>query len=358
MKFRRTLIAISLLALAGCGGADEPARPSGQAAVGVVVGEVVYQAERSRVEAVGTARARSTADIFPENGGEVISVEAGAGDRVEAGATLVRLDDREERIAARLAEVSVAEAEQLLARYRRIEDSGAVSASQIDEARTALDAARLELEQAELALSQRTVRAPFAGHVGILDVDPGQRVTTQTALARLDDRSVLFVDFNAPEQVFGNVKSGEAVNATPFADAATVREARIVAVDTRIDATRRSFRIRTEIDNADDALRPGMSFSVGFDIMGQRQPTVPETAILWGSDGSYVWRVIDETAKRVPVTIVHRDEGSVLVRGDLPEGSLIITEGVHKVRDGQRVAIVGGLTEGLTVAGGVVTGTE
>lgn len=352
------MLAMTVLIAAGCSGGDQRARPSGQEAVGVVVGQVDYQAERSRVEAVGTARARSTADIFPQNGGEVVSVEAGAGDRVAAGATLVRLDDREEQIAARLAEVSVAEAEQLLARYRRIEGSGAVSASQIDEARTALDAARLELEQAELALSQRTVRAPFAGHVGILDVDPGQRVTTQTALARLDDRSVLFIDFNAPEQVFGNVKAGEAVNASPFADAATVREARIVAVDTRIDASRRSFRIRTQIDNADDALRPGMSFSVGFDILGRSRPAVPETAILWGSDGSYVWRVIDGTAKRVPVTIVNRDEGSVLVRGDLPAGSLIITEGVHKVRDGQRVAIVGGLPEGFTVAGDVVTGTE
>lgn len=350
-------MAAILLTVAGCG-ADEAARPSSPAAVGVVVGQVDYRAERSRVEAVGTARARSTADIYPENGGEVVAVEAAAGDRVEIGETLVRLDDREERIAARLAEVSVAEAEQLLARYRRIEDSGAVSASQIDEARTALDAARLELEQAELALSQRTVRAPFAGHVGILDVDAGQRVTTQTALARLDDRSVLFVDFNAPEQVFGQVKLGESVDATPFADAATIRAARIVAVDTRIDATRRSFRIRTEIDNADDALRPGMSFSVGFDILGQRRPAVPETAILWGSDGSYVWRVIDETAKRVPVTIVNRDEGSVLVRGDLPEGSLIITEGVHKVRDGQRVAIVGGPPRSTTGAGGVVMGTE
>lgn len=332
---RYVLIFFAFCGLAACGGEEQSV--GREETVGVIPHKVAYEPEETRVEAVGTARARASAIIYPETGGEVTEVLFETGDFVEAGAPLVRLDAREERLAVRLAEVAVKDARQLLSRYRRIEDTGAVSDSQIDEARTALDAAEIELEQAQLSLEQRTVAAPFEGYVGLTDIDPGARITSTTAITQLDDRRVLYVDFAAPEQVFGRVNSGDMVRAVSFADDGKAYEAEIMGVDSKINPTTRSFTIRTKIDNADDALRPGMSFRIHFAIKGNAYPAVPEASIVWGGDGAYVWGISDGKARRIPVTIVARKEGRVLVRGDIPEGSLVIAEGVQKVRDGAPV---------------------
>ncbi len=338
----RFLPAAALFLLsAACGQEDNTARDQSEAA-GIIPHQVTYDRERTRIEAVGTARARASALIYPETGGEVAEVLFRAGDFVEKGDPLLKLDSREEELAVRLARVAVTDAEQLLARYRRIEDTGAVSDSQIDEARTALDAAQIELEQAELALSQRTVVAPFQGYVGLSDIDPGARITSTTQITQLDDRRILFVDFDAPEQVFGRIATGDMVAAAPFAGEETSVEAKVAGIDSRVDPTSRSFVIRTEIDNGDDALRPGMSFRVNFDIAGNALPSVPEASIIWGSEGAYVWKVEDGVARRVSVSIVARREGLVLVDADLPENSIIVAEGVQKVREGAAVRFVNG----------------
>jgi RND family efflux transporter MFP subunit len=317
---------------AGCSGPDTGRQDTQAEPVAIVAHQVRHRPEETRVEVVGTARARAAATIYPESSGEVIDVMFRAGQFVREGAPLVRLESREEALAVKLAEVAVAEAEQLLARYRRIEGTGAISASQIDEGRTALDAARIQLEQAKVALSKRTVHAPFSGHTGLTDVDAGARITSTTPITQLDDRSSLYVDFSPPEQVFGRISAGDSVSVRPFADRALATEATILSVDSRIEPSRRTFVVRAEIDNDDDLLRPGMSFSVDFSIQGESFPAVPEAAILWGSDGAYVWGIEESGPKRIPINIVSREQGYVLVQGDIPDGSFIVAEGVQKVR--------------------------
>lgn len=329
--------------LCACGGEEPRGRPADDAPTRIVAREVAYEQDARTVEAVGTARARSSAILQPETGGEVEAVSFETGDLVEAGAALVQLEAEEERLAVELARVAAAEAAQLLERYRRIEDTGAVSDSAIDEAGTVLESARIELRRAELALARRTVRAPFAGHVGLTDIDPGARVTPTTEITQLDDRRVLYVDFPVPEEVYGQVGPGSAVEVVPFGGAAA-RTAEVIGLDSRIDAVSRSFTARAAIDNEDDRLRPGMSFRVRFDVPGGRYPAVPEAAIVWGSDGSYVWAVRDSAAARVPVTIVSRRQGTVLVDADLAEGAQVVAEGVQKVREGSAVEATGTVT--------------
>ncbi len=294
-----------------------------------------------RIEAVGTARARASVTIYAEAGGEVTEVLFEAGDFVEAGQPLLRLEDTRERLAVRLAEVSVRVAEQLLARYRRIENTGAVSDSQIDEARTTLESAKLQLEQAQENQDQRTVVAPFAGHVGLTTVDPGARITPTTVITQLDDREVLYIDFEAPEQAFQRLIIGTTVTATPFSAPDRSLEATVVYVASQIEPQRRTFTVRAELDNAEDIWRPGMSFEINVAFPGQTYPAVPEVAILWGSDGSYLWAIRDGEAQREPVAIVARREGTVLVDGALGEGDQVVVEGVQKVRQGSRVQAIG-----------------
>jgi hypothetical protein len=98
--------------------------------------------------------------------------------------------------------------------------------------------------------------------------------------------------------------------------------------------------MRAEIDNAADELRPGMSFRVGFDLLSDTRPVVPEAAISWGSDGAYVWVVREGRAVQEPVNLVQRRQGRVLVSAAVSAGELVVAEGVQRMREGAPVDII------------------
>ena len=310
--------------------------------VPVVAQEIRLLPEELEVEAIGSARAGTSAEIYPETAGRVTSVHFSAGDYVRAGEPLLRLDARQERLAVEAAQVNVREADQLLGRYRRIEDTGAISESQIEAGETALASARVALEQAQTALSDRVVRAPFSGHVGLTEIDPGDRVNDATPITQIDQRDTLYVDFAAPEAVFNTLRPGQVVQVTPFSDTSRTIDARVVATDNRVSQDSRDFIVRTAIPNKDDRLRPGMSFRVIVSRAGETRPVVPEEAIVWGGEGSHIFVIRDDKAVRIPVTITSRREGSVFVDGALRGTDRVIVEGVQKVRDGQDIRIVRG----------------
>ena len=332
-------LSVAVLALLGtaCGEAEsEPERE----AVPVVAQEIRVLPEELEIEAIGSARAATSAEIFAETEGRVTNVLFTAGDFVRSGQPLIRLDARQERLAVEAAQVDVREADQLLGRYRRIEDTGAISESQIEAGETALASARVALEQARTALSDRVVRAPFSGHVGLTEIDPGDRVNDTTPITQIDQRGTLYVDFPAPEAVFNALRPGQVVQVTPFSDPSRAIDARVVATDTRISQDSRDFIVRTAIPNDGDRLRPGMSFRVTFNRAGEARPVVPEEAIVWGGEGSHLFVIREGQAVRIPVTITSRREGSVFVDGAIRRADRVIVEGVQKVRDGQDIRIV------------------
>ena len=137
---KRSLGLLGAILLASCaseeeGRSDEP--------IPVVAETVQFLPDQTEVEAIGTARAMTSAEIYPESAGRVTRVMFSAGDFVRSGQPLLQLDERQERLAVDAARVQVLEAEQLLGRYRRIEDTGAISESQIEAGETALASARL-----------------------------------------------------------------------------------------------------------------------------------------------------------------------------------------------------------------------
>ena len=310
--------------------------------VPVVAEDIRVLPETLEIEAIGSARAAVSAEIYPETAGRVTRVLFEAGDFVRDGAPLLQLDARAERLAVEAARVQVREADQLLSRYRRIEDTGALSASQIEAGETALASARVALQQAQTDLADRTVRAPFSGHVGLTEIDPGDRVNDATPIAQIDQRGTLYVDFPAPEAVFNALSPGQVVQVTPFSDGSRTIDARVVTTDSRISQDSRDFIVRAAIPNEGDRLRPGMSFRVVFERQGEPRPVVPEQAIVWGGEGSHVFVVRDRKAVRVPVTITARREGLVFVDGAIRRGDRVIVEGVQKVRDRQDIRLVSG----------------
>ena len=344
----------AVISLAACQGGESEDAPQARApqTVNIVPHQIGFELDTIRVEAVGTARARASATIQAEVSGEVTAITFTAGERVEEGEVLVRLESRAERLAVDQANVSKADAQRLIDRYNSVSTPGVIAGNELDRAEAAYDAAEIDLSIAQDALDDRTIRAPFSGYVGLTDIDPGARITPDTVITRLDDRDVLYVDFPVPEQTFGRIKAGDVFEVEPFSNPDATYQAEVLTVDSAIDTQTRAYVVRTAIDNSDDSLRPGMSFRIGFELPGQSYPAVPEASIVWGGDGAFVWAVRDGKTARVPVTIVNRQEGFVLVRSDrLTEGSWIVEQGVQKVRQGTEVEMPATSGDTTPVAG-------
>jgi RND family efflux transporter MFP subunit len=340
-RFEIAVAAVTLVFLSACSKAPEPAGNAARAvrAVPVIAEPIAFQHARTEIEAVGTSRAVLSADLYPAASGEVVAVSMEPGQLVKQGDVLVQLDSREETLAVKLARLKLEDAERLYDRYSRSASSGAVLPTTLDAARTAVELARVELASAEIALADRSIRAVFEGHVGSTDVDPGDRIGPDSLVTTLDDRSALLVSFEIPEQFIGELSVGDVVRLETWSAAMSAVMGEIVDIGSRIDPRSRSFVARARVANDNDALRPGMSFRVRAGVTGPRYAAIAETGVQWGADGAYAWAVVDGTATRVPLQVVQRRDGLVLVEGDFEEGLLVVIEGTQSVRDGSLVEI-------------------
>lgn len=231
--------------------------------------------------------------------------------------------------------MTVEAAQQKLKRLENLRSS--TSTADLQDAQTALKAAELALRNAELTLRRRDITAPYSGVVGIISVNPGDYVTTSTAIARIDDRSEILVDYWVPERFAVSVKVGGEVSATAVARPGETFTGTVQAIDNRIDQESRTLRVRARIANPDDVLRAGMSFQVAMRFAGDLYPSVDPLSLQWSADGSYIWRVKGDKVERVPVHIVQRNPDKVLVKAELAEGDVVVTEGVQTLRQGGAV---------------------
>ena len=303
----------------------------------VLVETLELARDRVVVRAVGTGDALQSAAIHPSVSGEVIKVRFKAEQRVRKGAVLVRLDDVHQRLAVRLTRVALLKAKRDAARLEKLASSGNVSRIRLDTARTELEAASVRLAQAKADLAHRTIVAPFDGIIGMTEISVGDRVTDETMIATLDDRSTILVDFNLSEKYAARIRVGDAVAVRPSTTPERRIEGAIFDMGSRIDATSRTLRVRARIPNPDDAIRPGTSFEVELAFTGRRYPIVREVAVLWSRDGAYLWRANTKKAEKVFVKLVRRDGGRILVDGPLTAGDLVVVEGVQGLRAGQKL---------------------
>jgi RND family efflux transporter MFP subunit len=337
-SFTASLLAVSVALLLGaCSDSPTPARPAASPAVAVIVEPIRFEQAQTRVEAVGTSRANLSAELYPASSGEVVAVNFEPGQLVQQGDVLVQLDSREEALAVELGRIKLEDATRLYERYLRSADSGAVLPTTLDAARSAVETARLELEQAKIALEDRAIEAMFDGYVGITDIDPGDRVGPDTVITTLDDRSSLLVSFEVPEAYIGQLEVGETIRLETWSAAIPAVNGDIVDIGSRIDPRNRTFLARARVDNANDLLRPGMSFRVSAAVEGERFAVVPETAVMWGAEGAYVWSIVDGKATRAAVEVVQRREGRVLIDGDLNASGIVVVEGTQRMRNGVAV---------------------
>lgn len=306
---------------------------SGRAAPLVVVEPAGEETINNRLTAIGSARALSTVSVTPYSSGYMNELFVKAGDAIKAGDPIAILDNETETIAVNKAQIALKDAESTRQRIARLRSTNTATVVQEVEADLALSNAKLALDDAQLALSRRTVRAPITGIVGILPVNAGNYVTAQTSIARIDDRSKVLIDIWVPERFAPQIKVGQPLTAESTAFPGVTDKGEINAVDNMLDEASRTLHVRAEINNEQDRLRAGMSFSVTVLFPGNSYPSVDPLAIQWGADGSYVWRVEEGVAKKVSARIVQRNSTNILIDGAVKEGDMIVTQGLQTVRD-------------------------
>lgn len=324
-------------AAAGAGAAAGGPRPVAVEAIAVRIGKV-----QVTLSAVGTLRADEQVTISPEIEGRIAEIGFEEGKPVDKDRVLFRLDDvilKAEASQAR-AELSLAEANFERADTLLRQRSG--TERQRDEARYVLDKARANVELAASRLDKATVRAPFAGVVGLRAIGLGEYVTRGETIVTLQRIDPLKVDFRLPETDLGSVAVGQGLRISVDALPGKAFDGKIYAIDPQVDVNGRALQLRADVPNPAGALRPGLFARVELIAAARDQAMlVPESAIIAQGRDRFVYVVKDGKALRARVETGWRRPGEVEILGGIGKDDIIVTSGHQRLRDGAAVEIIG-----------------
>ena len=293
------------------------------------------------VQAIGTAQARESIIITPKVADTIRVIRFDSGDRVRSGQVLVEMASVEQLASVAEARAANDAAQEELRRFQELYDRGFASQARIDAVRAAADAAQARLNAGGSRAADRTIRAPFAGVVGLRTASPGQYTRPGDQIGTLDDLSQIKLDFDVTETQLARLAAGVAIVARTAAFPDRTFTGTIDHVDTRVDPATRTVRVRAVLPNPGEVLRPGMLMTVEVRSNPREALSVPEIAILEEAGGSYVYRVNTaengQVAERVAITTGQRAGGMAEVLSGLNAGDLVITEGLQSVRPGAPV---------------------
>ena len=336
-----------LLSACGKGDAAKAGGPGGRSSgpVPVVVETVRAQEWTDALRALGTVHAREAVTVTAKVSETVQQVHFESGQAIARGAPLVTLSGQQQQALLASAEAALKEAEQQYQRYAQLVSQQLVARSTLDAQRATRDAARAQVAQIRANLSDRVIRAPFAGVLGIRQVSPGALVTPGTAIATLDDVSRVFVDFPVPETELADVGAGQALVGHVATFGERSFDGTVSTVSARLDTASRAATVRGDFPNPDGLLKPGMLVQVTLTRGSRQALVVPEIAVLQIGNETFVWRVkADGTVEKANVEVGGRVPGKVMLKAGVEAGQRIVTEGVGKLQAGAKVAEGGAAT--------------
>jgi len=306
------------------------------------------------LEAIGNARANEAVTVMADVMGIVEEINFDEGEMVESGTVLINFDSSilDAQVSVRRAEIEVRKAElenarQLFERAKRLLETQNVPASRYDELAANLKAAQAEVKsaQAKLAairaqLAKRQITAPFSGRLGVRNVSVGRLIEPGDPIVTLDDISLIKLDFQVPERSLAQLKIGQEVTSTTEAYPGRVFFGVVQSIDSRVDPVTRAVSVRAKIENADEALKPGMFLLVELGVAIRHSAVlIPEEAVVSNGTERYVFVVTDGVIRQSPVSLGQRLPGEVEVLEGVTAGEQVVIGGVQKVREGAKVAI-------------------
>jgi len=289
----------------------------------------------------GTIRPIRAVELVPNAPGRVTGVPVSSDQRVAEGDLLIQLDDRAARAALLDAEATLGEARQAYTRVERLAESNAAAESRLEGTRADLQRAEAAVMAARADLEDRTITAPFAGTLGVIDIEEGAYLDGPSPVTRLLDLSSVEVQATLPERHFESVKPGQTLQVSAPAYPGATFEGRITLRAPEIDRETRSFGIRAEIANPDRRLAGGM-FANSRLLLGRHEGiAIPDAAIISEGLSSYVYTVADGTATRTDIEPGQSLGALTEVRGGVSLGDRVVTAGWDTLSDGEAVSIEG-----------------
>jgi len=301
---------------------------------------------------IGSLAAVHQVTITPEVGGLATAILFDPGATVKAGDPLVQLNDAPDRgdlgnyeAQARLAAVSLERAKLLAQRQAGPQQT-------VDQAQSQLDQARAQIIKTQAIIAQKLIRAPFAGRLGVRQIDLGQYLSQGTTIVTLTALDELYVNFTLPSTMRAAIVLGQTVNITADAFPGRAFTARITTLEPQIRADTRTMMVQATLANPDEALLPGMFVNAAVVLPAERdQVVLPETAVDYTLYGDSVYVVREDgtdaagkpvaKAFRTPVKTGTRWEGKVAILSGVDPGALVVAAGQIKLQNGAPVIVTG-----------------
>ena len=312
--------------------------------------EVHMESWESLLTSVGSLEAVQGVMVTAELTGKVVNIAFEPGAKVRAGDLLLQQDISSETAQLRSAEAEVALAKITLERTRKLLTEKTVSQSQYDNADAQYKQAAAQVDNIRAAISKKTIRAPFAGRLGIRLVNLGQILNEGEAIVSLQSLDPIFVNFSLPQQQLAQVQPGFTVRVTTDALPDKIIEGKITAINPAVDAATRNIRVQATVENPRERLRPGMFVNVAVVLPAQDKVlAIPATAVLYATYSDSVFVIEEKKSENnsPPGKIVRQQfvrlgekRGDfIAVSSGLKENETIVSTGVFKLRNGQAVVV-------------------
>lgn len=251
--------------------------------------QVQFQDWKDAMAAVGSLRAVRGVDLSTEIAGLVRSVNFKSGDEVRAGQVLVELNADVERAQVNAGKVAVDLAQITLKRDREQLSAEAVAQATVDNDDADLKSKTALVAQQQATLDKKTIRAPFAGRLGISTINPGQYVNTGDKIVTLQAIDPIYVDFFLPQQYVIQLSKGQAVTVSLDGTDRTF-SGTVNAINPAVDTTTRNIQVEATVPNPKGELVPGMYARVSVQTgASQRYLTLPQSAITYNPYGATVF---------------------------------------------------------------------
>lgn len=325
----------------GGGGRGPGGGGPSQVSVALVASKVFIDS----IDVIGVAKGRQSVTLTAAATQLVDRVRFTDGQAVAKGAVLVELKDTEQNAGLAQAQARLVQAQRDFDRWKTLAAQGYASRTALDQREATYLAARADVQAAQARQADRTIRAPFAGVVGLSDIAPGALINPGAAIVTLDDVSAVRVDFEVPDRYLASLREGQTIYAKTDAYPGETIQGRIARLDSRIDERTRSITARAEFPNPGRRLKPGIMMRVAIS-RGQRQAVAaPEAAVAVQGDSAFVYvltkRGEQTIAEQRPVVTGVRQDGFVEIREGVGAGDRIVADGLNKIQPGQPVRIAG-----------------
>ena len=304
----------------------------------------------SVLTAVGSLEAVQGVMVTAELTGKVVKIAFEPGSTVKTGDLLVQQDTSSEAAQLRSAEASMELARLNLERAKELLPQKVITPSNYDSAEAEFKQAAAQVDAIRATIAKKTIRAPFAGRLGLRQINLGQTLNDGDTIVSLQAMDPMFVNFQLPQQELAKIRQGLPVRLTSDALPGETVEGAITAVNPQVDSDTRNIRIQATVANTREHLRPGMFVNVTLALPDvQMVLTIPSTAVLYAPYSDSVFIVenkpndtgdTSESVVRQQFVRLGEKRGDfIAVLSGLKEGETVVSTGAFKLRNGQSVVV-------------------